>query len=131
MDYDTFLYPVVWDDLNPIFSLSSAECQELRLYQGCRPSLIIGTEASFERQAMRFASCEIANPPADLTDATILQVQAEKLPATLQCFPFVKEYGHEGWQNAVGVKYSAGSPIQAHGPRHLAIPQLRKQVIPQ
>jgi hypothetical protein len=131
MDYDTFLYPVVWDDLNPIFHLSSAECQELRLYQGCRAPLVIGTEASFERQAMRFAGCAISNPPADLTDETILQVQAEKLPDTLQCLPYVKEYGHDGWDTALAVRYSRSSPIQAHGPRHIAIPKLRNRIIPQ
>jgi hypothetical protein len=119
MDYDTFLYPLVWDDMNPIFHLSSAECQELRLYQGCRAPLVIGTEQTFERQAMRFAGCAISNPPVDLTDETILQVQAEKLPETLQCFPFVKSQGQEGWETAIAVKYNR--PIQ----------NFRKQEIPQ
>ena len=121
LDYDTFLYPLVWDDLNPIFHLSSQECRELRLYQGCQPSLVIGTEATFERQAMRFAGCVISNPPADLTDATILAVQAEKLPDTLQCLPYVKECGQEGWENALAVKYGRGR----------ALSNFRKQVIPQ
>lgn len=130
MDYDVFLYPQVWADLNPVFHLSGADVQTLRIYQGYRPSLVIGTDQTFLHQAMRFASCLVTNAMPDITDESILKIQAEKLPESLTCLSFVQDYGTENWQNAVAVKYRRELMPQGT-PLHVAIPNLRKQVVPQ
>ena len=131
MQYNTFLYPTVWDDLNPILHLTGRDAQKLRVYQDSRPSLVVGSEHTFYSQAERFATCKpsVTDGKVSVSDVDILWAQAKALPDSFDRFNMVKDCGEEGWQNAVVVRYPRAS-IPGGEARWRAIPNLRKLTVP-
>jgi hypothetical protein len=132
MQYNTFLYPTVWDDLNPLVHLSGADMAKLRVYQGGRPSLVLGCGQTYHRQAERFATCHLTGAPPGVTDDRLLEAQAVQLPDSIDAFRYVKDYGQDGWATALAVRYPR-SEMSRDGAGVLwqSIPKVRPYTIPQ
>lgn len=127
MDYDTYLYPTVGDDMNPLHALSGGELQKLRVYQNTTPCLVVGMKQSFEKWCQVFANY---TPPAGCkhtSDMCILEEFAIGLPESFDRFRYVKCYGEPGWDTGLAVHYS-NSSMTPNGltPRWRHIPKLRK-----
>lgn len=133
MGYNVFLYPKVWDDLGPLFHTApAADSKQLTILQGPRPSLVVGNDTSFMRQVELFANCHVEGAPVGVTDDKILEAQSSKLPDSLDCTRFVRDYGQEGWENAIAVRYPRELLAKAgHLKRWQSIPEIRPLTIPE
>lgn len=135
MQYNVFLYPSTWADLDPVLRPIPADLQSLFIFQGTRPSLVMGTKETFERQCKVFIHCKVKDAPVGVTDDRILEAQlqpggAESL-LVRSISGYVKDYGEPGWETACAVRYPRVEMAAAgHGVLWKDIPTLRKRIIP-
>lgn len=104
MDYDLFLLPTVWDDLNPLLAPTGKEMQKLRVFQHHIPSLVSGSYDQYLAWCERFA--EYKPETHHTSDMCIMEQWHMKDPQCFTALPFVKLYTEQGWESAPAVHYS-------------------------
>lgn len=123
MDYDTWLTPSVYDDLNPVLAPDRPDA--LHVYQNATPCIVSGPGKAFEQACIWFASFKPAEGEKHLSDMVILERVAAQEPEAYVRYNYAKCYGEPNWTSAPALHFSNACMIPAgKGPRCNWIPKL-------